>query len=102
MLRSKVLKWLLPSRRKRLFDLLRDMAQPSLGALCAFYVSQHLRFKFGNFIFGNPKLHRRLMRYSQRMLNTLLCGSGSMSKLRQYILARPVQTVGSVGELDHV
>jgi len=102
MLRSKVFGWLLPSRRKRLFDLLRDVAQPFLGTLCAVYVSLHLRFKFGNSVFGNPKLHGRLMSYSQRMLDTLLGGSGSMSKFRQYILASSVQTVGSLRELDDV
>ena len=42
------------------------------------------------------------MSYSQRMLDTLLCSSGSVSKFSQYILASSIQTVGSVGELDDV
>jgi hypothetical protein len=100
MLWRKVFGLLLPSRRKCLFNLLRDVAQPFLGALRAVYVTLHLRFEFGNSVFGDPKLHGRLMSYCQRMLDTLLRGSGSVSKFRQYILTSPVQTVGSVGELD--
>src|SRR4051812_15587888 len=42
----KVLGLQLPSRRKRLFNLLRDVAQPFLGALRTIYVPLHLRFKF--------------------------------------------------------
>ena len=92
---------LLSFRRKRLFNLLRDVTQPFLGAIRAIYVTLHLRFEFRNSVFGDPKLHGRLMSYAQGMLDTLLRGGGRASKFNQYVLASPVQTVGSARELDY-
>jgi hypothetical protein len=93
---------LLAAHRERLLNFRGDAPQPFLGALGTIFVSPDLSLKLGNLILCDPQLHGGLVSDSQDVLSVLLGNAGGLLKLHNHIVARSIQRVGAVWELNNV
>lgn len=81
---------LLPSRRKCLINFLRYFLQPSFGPIRSLSIAPDFRLKPRDFIFGDPKLHRRLVGDAERVLCVLLGDRRRSLNSHQNVLPRAI------------